>query len=48
MYKITVYNPWTGENLFVLFRHSEDAAEQCATYWWNDAQDTRATFVKVG
>ena len=48
MYKITVYNALTGENLFVLFRHSEEEAEKCAAYWWNDAHDTRATIVKVG
>lgn len=47
MYKITVYNAWTGENLFVLFRHSEEEAERCANYWWNDNHDTRATIVKV-
>jgi len=47
MYKIVVYNAWTGEDLFVVFRHSEEEAEHCANYWWSDITDTRATFVKV-
>ena len=47
MYKITVYNAWTGEKLFVVFRHSAEEAERCANYWWNDAYDTRATIVEV-
>ena len=45
MYKITVYNAWTGEDLFVVFRHTEEEAERSADYWWNG--DTRSVISKV-
>lgn len=42
MFKVTVYNAWTGEDLWSKFFHCEEKAEAYAAAFWGE--DTRSTW----